>query len=60
LALVIASVLALLPALADYSLAYIPIGVFEAFRAAYGAGWALVVYGLRATREAMAPRPRVR
>ena len=56
LALVIASVLALAPALADYVLAYIPIGVFEAVRVVYGAGWALIGYGLQATRETMAPR----
>ena len=56
LALVIASVLALVPALADYVLAYIPIGVFEAVRVVYGAGWALIGYGLQASRETMAPR----
>jgi hypothetical protein len=61
LLLVIASVLALVPALADLVLPYIPIWVFEAVRVVYGAGWALVGYGLRATGEAMAPpRPRVR
>jgi hypothetical protein len=61
LALVIASVLALVPALADYVLASIPIWVFEAMRVVYGAAWALVGYGLLATREAVAPpRPRVR
>jgi hypothetical protein len=56
LVLVIASVLALVPALADYVLAYIPIGVFEAVRVVYGAGWALIGYGLQETRETMAPR----
>jgi hypothetical protein len=60
-ALVIASVLALVPALADYVLALIPIWVFETLRVVYGAAWALVGYGLRARREAVAPpRPRVR
>ena len=52
MALVIASVLALVPALADY----VPLGVFEAVRVVYGAGWALVGYSLWASREAMAPR----
>jgi hypothetical protein len=56
MALVIASVLALVPALADYVLAYIPLEVFEAVRVVYGAGWALVGYSLWASREAMAPR----
>jgi hypothetical protein len=56
LALVIASVLALVPALADYVLELIPIWVFEAVRVVYGAGWALVGYGLWAAREAVAPR----
>ena len=56
LALVIASVLALVPALADYVLVLIPIWVFEAVRVVYGAGWALVGYGLWAAREAVAPR----
>ncbi len=59
LALVIASVLALIPALADFVLAYIPLGVFETFRVVYGSGWALVGYGLWTAREAVA-RPRVR
>jgi hypothetical protein len=60
-ALVVASVLALVPALADYVLALIPIWIFETFRVVYGAAWALVGYGLWATREAVAPRrPRVR
>jgi hypothetical protein len=56
LALVIASVLALVPALADNVLPHIPIGVFEAVRVVYGAGWALVGYGLWTAREAVAPR----
>jgi hypothetical protein len=56
LALVIASVLALVPALADYVLVSIPIWVFETFRVVYGAAWALVGYGLWAAREAVAPR----
>ena len=61
LALAIASVLALVPALADYVMALIPIWVFETFRVVYGAAWALVGYGLWATRQAGAPpRPRVR
>jgi hypothetical protein len=60
LGLVIASVLALVPALADYVLELIPIWVFETFRVVYGAGWAWVGYGLWAAREATAPRPRVR
>ena len=59
--LVFASVLALVPALADYVLAFIPIGVFEAARVVYGAAWVLMGYGLWAAREAVAPpRPRVR
>jgi hypothetical protein len=60
LLLVIASVLALVPALADYVLEYIPIWVFEIFRVLYGAAWAWVGYGLWAAREAAAPRARVR
>jgi hypothetical protein len=61
MALVVASVLALVPALADYVLASIPIWVFEAMRVVYGAAWAVVGYGLWAGREAVAPsRPRVR
>ena len=56
MALVIASVLALVPALADYVLVSIPIWVFETFRVVYGAAWALVGYGLWAAREAVAPR----
>ena len=46
LALVIASVLTLVPALADLVLVLIPIWVFEIFRVVYGVGWALVGYGL--------------
>jgi hypothetical protein len=60
LLLVIASVLALVPALADYVLESIPIWVFEALRLVYGAAWAWVGYGLWAAREAAAPRARVR
>jgi hypothetical protein len=60
LLLMIASVLALLPALADYVLEDIPIWVFEVLRLLYGAAWAWVGYGLWATREAAAPRARVR
>jgi hypothetical protein len=45
-ALVVASVLALVPALADYVLALIPIWIFETFRVVYGATWTLVGYGL--------------
>jgi hypothetical protein len=60
LLLVTASVLALVPALADYVLVYIPIWVFEIFRVVYGAGWAWVGYGLWAAREVSAPRARVR
>ena len=60
LLLVIASVLALVPALADYFLEYIPIWVFEILRLLYGAAWAWVGYGLWAAREAAGPRARVR
>lgn len=60
LLLVFASVLALLPALADYVLEDIPIWVFEFFRVVYGAAWAWVGYNLWVAREAAAPRARVR
>jgi hypothetical protein len=60
LLLVIASVLALVPALADYVLEYIPIWVFEILRLLYGAAWAWVGYGLWVAREAAGPRARVR
>lgn len=60
LVLVIASALALLPALADYVLESIPIWVFEVLRLVYGAAWAWVGYGLWAAREAATPRVRVR
>ncbi len=58
LLLVVASVMALVPALAGYVLAYIPIWVFEVLRVPYGAAWAWLGYGLWAARGATEARVR--